>query len=102
MSRTSMCDPSNPYVMDLAFWAELLKHGDVFIDSEYLAAFRISGKAASARIGSRQAAYFHSFVKQVRANPFYGVSAIDAALGCVLSLQWCLLRNLFINSHSTC
>jgi glycosyltransferase involved in cell wall biosynthesis len=98
----AMCDPSNPYVIDLALWAELLKHGDAFIDPDYLAGFRISRQNTSARIGRRQAAYFREFVRAMRHDAFYRVSILDMMPAYVLSAQWCLLRNLFIYSRSAC
>lgn len=100
LNQVATCDPSNPYVIDLALWAELLKHGDAFIDADYLAAFRISRDKTSARIGRRQAAYFRDFVRAMRRDSFYRVSVLDMMPGYVLSAQWCLLRNLFI--HSAC
>jgi glycosyltransferase involved in cell wall biosynthesis len=102
LNQGAMCDASNPYVIDLALWAELLKHGDAFIDAEYLTAFRISRKKTSARIGRRQAAYFRDFIRAMRRDSFYKVSLLDMMPGYVLSAQWCLLRNLFIYSRSAC
>ena len=102
LKQSEMCDPSNPYVIDLALWAELLKHGDAFVDPEYLAGFRISRQKTSARIGRRQAAYFRDFVRAMRRDAFYRVSLLDMMPGYVLSAQWCLLRNLFIYSRSAC
>jgi len=100
LSRSAMCDASNPYVIDLALWAKLLKRGDAFIDADYLAAFRISREKTSAKIGRRQAAYFRDFVRAMRRDSFYRVSVFDMMPGYLLSAQWCLLRNLFI--HSAC
>jgi len=98
LSMAGISQASNPYLIDLSLWADLLKHGDAFIDSECLAGFRISGQAASARIGSRQAAYFRSFIRTIRRDQFYRANMLDSMLGSVLSFQWCLLRNVFINS----
>jgi glycosyltransferase involved in cell wall biosynthesis len=102
LSQCGICDPSNPYVIDLALWAALLKHGDAFVDPEYLAGFRISRQKTSARIGRRQAAYFRDFVRAMRRDSFYRVSLLDMMPAYVLSAQWCLLRNLFIYSRSPC
>lgn len=102
LNRNAMCDPSNPYVIDLALWAELLKRGDAFIDVDYLAGFRISPARTSARIGRRQAAYFRDFVRAMRRDSFYRLSLFDTMPGYILSAQWCLLRNLFIYSRSAC
>jgi glycosyltransferase involved in cell wall biosynthesis len=98
LSKEGISQSSNPYLIDLSLWADLLKQGDAFIDSECLAGFRISGQAASARIGSRQAAYFRSFIRTIRRDQFYRANMLDSMLGNVLSFQWCLLRNMFINS----
>jgi glycosyltransferase involved in cell wall biosynthesis len=102
LNQTAMCDASNPYVIDLALWAELLKHGDAIVDPDYLAGFRISRQKTSAKIGRRQAAYFRDFVRAMRRDSFYRVSLFDVMPGYILSAQWCLLRNLFIHSRSAC
>ncbi len=98
--KTSMCPVSNPYLMDLSLWAELLKHGDAFIDPDYLAAFRISRNAGTVRIGARQAAEFRQFVRALRSQPLYRPSWLDCCLAYVLSFQWCVLRNLFLKLNS--
>ncbi len=95
--QTGMFDPSNPYVIDLAFWAELLKHGDAFIDRTPLAAFRISRGSVSTKVGLRQAAYFRTFVRKTRADSAFRLSAFDVTSGYLLSLLWCALRNFLIS-----
>jgi glycosyltransferase involved in cell wall biosynthesis len=102
LNQTVMCDPSNPYLADLALWADLLKHGDAFVDPDYLAGFRISRKKTSARIGRRQAAYFRDFVRAMHRDSFYHISLFDMVPGYILSSQWCVLRNLFIYCRSAC
>jgi glycosyltransferase involved in cell wall biosynthesis len=93
-------DPSNPYLIDLRFWADLLRHGDAFVDTDSLAAFRISGTAVSARVGYGQSALFRSFVRNLRKDPFYRIGWVDMASGYWLSFQWCILRNLFLLLHA--
>src|SRR5205085_220151 len=93
-------DASNPYLIDLQFWADLLRHGDAFIDADCLAAFRVSGGSVSARIGLHQAALYRRFVRRLRQDGFYGISRFDLALAYMFSFQWCLLRNIFVRSHS--
>jgi hypothetical protein len=97
LARAGMFDPSNPYVIDLAFWAELLKHGDAFIDRSRLAAFRISRGSVSTKVGLKQAAFFRTFVRKMRADPAYQLGAGDVASGYLLSLLWCALRNFLIS-----
>ncbi|HSU53603.1 MAG TPA: glycosyltransferase family 2 protein [Candidatus Dormibacteraeota bacterium] len=87
---------ANPYLADLALWAEVLKHGNAFVTHRCLAAFRISQGQASARIGHRQAASFRTFVRQIRRERFYRVNALDSILGSMLALPWCVLRNGFM------
>ncbi len=96
LSRAGLFDPGNPYLIDLAFWAALLRHGDAFVDTRRLAAFRISAGAVSTKVGRQQAASFRRFIRDMRADPFHRASLADAMLGCFLSFQWCILRNLMI------
>lgn len=90
-------DASNPYTLDLGFWGELLKTGDVYIDSERLAGFRISGTSVSTRVGLAQAAYFRSYARKLRAEQHYHLSRLDVLRAYIFSFQWCILRNLVIN-----
>jgi glycosyltransferase involved in cell wall biosynthesis len=94
--KEEVCDPTNPFLSDLGLWAELLRHGDAFFDQEYLASFRISKQATSARIGLRQAAYFRAFGSKLRSDSFYRIGMRDLMLGYLLSFPLCLLRNAFV------
>jgi hypothetical protein len=87
---------TNPYLIDLAFWADALRHGDAFVDREYLATFRISDGAVSAQIGLKQARAFRAFVRRLRLDAFYRINKLDVVLGYCLPFQWCILRNLFL------
>jgi len=100
LERATISDEANPYSIDLTLWAELLKQGDAFLDDSYLAAFRISSRSASARIGRRQASYFRDFARAMANDPYHRATPLDLAAGCVLSFQWGLWRNLFIRSHT--
>ena len=97
LSRAGLFDPGNPYLIDLAFWAALLRHGDAFVDKSRLAAFRISAGAMSTKLGWHQATSFRRFIGDMRADPYHRASSADAALGCLLSFQWWILRNLLIS-----
>jgi len=96
LEKSGMFDPANPYMIDLAFWAELLKHGDAFLDETRLVAFRISVGSVSAKVGLKQAASFRRFIRQLRADPVYRTAAADAWMGNLLSFQWCMLRNFVV------
>ena len=88
--------PDNPYCIDLAFWTDVLRHGQACVQPERLAAFRISTSAVSARIGFRQAQAFRRFARGLHRDPAYRVNKLDLAMACLLSFQWCVLRNLFL------
>lgn len=96
LTKTTLRHFSNPYLLDLGLWADLLQHGRAFMDHSYLVDFRISSSAASARLGFRQAAHFRQFVKALRKNSLYQPTLIDSCLASLLSFQWCVLRNLFL------
>lgn len=96
LSKSGMFDPSNPYMIDLAFWAELLKHGDAFMEQRRLAAFRISANSVSAKLGLKQAAYDRSFFRKMRADPFYRATLPDVASGYFFAFPRCILRNFLI------
>jgi glycosyltransferase involved in cell wall biosynthesis len=96
LARSGLYDPSNPYWLDLIFWAELLKHGDAFMDQNRLAAFRISGGSVTTSLGFKQAAYTRRFIRRMRADPVYRSSALDGICGFIFSLPLCLARNFLI------
>lgn len=100
LGQIGVLDSANPYLIDLAFWAEVLKHGDAFVDTESLAAFRISRDGASAEIGGRQAAYFRKFLRAIRTDKFYRAGMLDVMRGYLFSFQWALLRNLFLTLNT--
>lgn len=97
LARSGLYDPSNPYWLDLIFWAELLKYGDAFMDRNRLAAFRISGGSVTTSLGFKQAAYTRRFIRRMRADPVYHSSPLDGLFGFIFSLPLCLARNLLIN-----
>lgn len=96
LTRPGMFDPGNPYMIDLLFWSELLKTGDAHVDERRLAAFRISRSALSTTIGLKQAAYFRRFIRKIHKDRAFPTSTLDVLTGYYFSLQWCILRNLFI------
>jgi glycosyltransferase involved in cell wall biosynthesis len=98
--KSGLFDPENPYLIDLAFWAELLKHGDAILDEKPMAAFRISRTSMTTRIGLNQAAYFRRFSRRMRADSFYRASFPDLIAGNMLSLQWSILRKFVIGRQS--
>lgn len=99
LSKTAMYNPANSYLLDLDFWAKLLKSGDVYIINDYLAAFRISTQSVTTKIGFKQAGFFRMFIKELSLDPYYNINKFDIFYGSVLSFILGLLRNLFIRLH---
>ena len=98
LARSGMYDSSNPYMLDIIFWAELLKYGQAYMDQARLAAFRISGTSVTASLGWKQAAYTRSFIERMQSDPVYQSTAFDAARGRLFALPRCLIRGFIINS----
>ncbi|HEX5220147.1 MAG TPA: glycosyltransferase family 2 protein [Verrucomicrobiae bacterium] len=99
LARSGLFDPTNPYLIDLAFWAQLLKQGDAFVDQTRLAAFRISPSSVSTKTGFHQAACFRHFVQKLCTDPTWKTTTLDVTMGRALSFQWCLFRNIFIKTR---
>lgn len=96
LTRSKGFDATNPYMIDLIFWTDLLKYGDAFVDKTRLASFRVSTGSVSAKTGFRQAAQFRRFVQKIHTDKIWKIKATDMALGYALSFQWCIFRNLLI------
>ncbi len=58
-------DGSNPYMIDLDFWAQVLEHGDLFCIDQPLTSFRISGDSLSASLNVRQYRLFCAFIAKL-------------------------------------
>lgn len=70
-----------PYTIDLDFWMQILKHGDLFVIDESLCAFRISDLSWSSRIGELRYQQFLEFIEHVAADESYGVTDLDLFIG---------------------
>lgn len=83
--RVGAFDARLRLVTDLDYWVRLLSHGDAYYLRERLASFRVSRGAWSVAIGAAQAAEFLAFIEKVRAEPAFGLSALDLARGRLLA-----------------
>jgi glycosyltransferase involved in cell wall biosynthesis len=88
-------EADNPYLIDLAFWASLLKHGDAYFIAKPLAAFRVSPASVSTRLGLRQARYYCRFVRKMRDDAYYRLSRMDLLMGIAMSCHMAVIRTLF-------
>jgi glycosyltransferase involved in cell wall biosynthesis len=70
-----------PYTIDLDFWMQMLRHGDLFVLDESLCAFRISDLSWSSRIGELRYEQFIEFMEHAAADESYGVTDLDLFIG---------------------
>lgn len=70
-----------PYTIDLDFWMQTLRHGDLFVIDEPLCAFRISDLSWSSRIGDMRYQQFLEFMEHAAADERYEVTDLDLFIG---------------------
>ncbi|WP_423932641.1 glycosyltransferase family 2 protein [Chlorobium sp.] len=70
-----------PYTIDLDFWMQLLKHGDLYMIDEPLCAFRISNLSWSSRIGELRHSQFLEFMEQAASDKSHEVTDLDMFIG---------------------
>jgi glycosyltransferase involved in cell wall biosynthesis len=81
-ARTGGFDANYAYMIDLDLWTRLLLHGDLFVISRPLAAFRISRGALSTRLAASQARETRQFFRRLRERSPGGViSRADLFIG---------------------
>jgi hypothetical protein len=81
IGRTSGYSAIVPYTIDLDFWIQLLKHGDLYMLDEPLCAFRISNVSWSSRIGDMRYHQFIEFMEQAAADKRHEVTDLDMFIG---------------------
>jgi glycosyltransferase involved in cell wall biosynthesis len=70
-----------PYTVDLEFWLQLLRLGDLWMIDEPLCAFRISNASWSSRIGEMRHQQFLAFMQEVGEMEQFRVSELDLFIG---------------------
>ncbi len=70
-----------PYTVDLDFWVQLLRLGDLWMIDEPLCAFRISAESWSSRIGEMRHQQFLEFMEEVSEIEEFGVNELDLFIG---------------------
>jgi glycosyltransferase involved in cell wall biosynthesis len=83
-----------PYVIDLAFWFQLLERGDCFYLTETLCDFRVSAQSWSFQLGSQQARHFSGLICETAQADRSPVSAADCFMGSCKAGVGVLLRHL--------
>lgn len=91
-----------PYTIDLDFWIQLLKHGDLYMIDEPLCAFRISNVSWSSRIGEMRQQQFLEFMEQVASDKRHEVTDLDMFIGrinCAVQSMTSLMGFKLFASH---
>ena len=70
-----------PYTIDLEFWSQLLRLGDMWMIDEPLCAFRISDTSWSSRIGEMRHEQFLAFMEDVSGVEQFRVNELDLFIG---------------------
>ena len=70
-----------PYTVDLDFWVQLLRLGDLWMIDEPLCAFRISSESWSSRIGEMRHQQFLAFMQEVAEMEQFRVNDLDLFIG---------------------
>lgn len=70
-----------PYTIDLDFWMQLLKLGDLYMIADPLCAFRISEESWSSRIGDLRYHQFLEFMELAASDRYFGVTDLDMFIG---------------------
>jgi glycosyltransferase involved in cell wall biosynthesis len=70
-----------PYTIDLEFWIQLLRLGDLYVIDEPLCAFRISDVSWSSRIGELRHQQFLEFMENTASEKLFEVTELDMFIG---------------------
>ncbi len=81
LGKTRGYSATVPYTIDLDFWMQLLKLGDLYMIADPLCAFRISEESWSSRIGDLRYHQFLEFMELTASDRFFGVTDLDMFIG---------------------
>lgn len=81
LPRTRGYSARVPYTIDLEFWMQLLRLGDLYMIDESLCAFRISDESWSSRIGDMRYHQFIEFMEQTASEKIFEVTDLDMFIG---------------------
>lgn len=95
IKRVGTYDASYPYLVDLDYWFRVLLHGAAHYTATQSSSFRVSAGSWSVAIGSKQYQDFKGFVDKFHADPRYGISGADRAIGLVKARLNTVARAVF-------
>jgi len=82
------------YVVDLNFYCQLLKHGNLYVIKEPLFYFRVINTSGSASFNWKQAKIFNKLVEKYHAENFIRTSFFLRVISKIMSWSMCIARNL--------
>lgn len=95
VSKAGQFDGSLPYVIDLDYWVRILLHGDLFVMTETLSAYRISAASWSVAISNSQTTDFRSLIDRIESKYGVELTTFDKLLGKFMARLNTLLRKIF-------
>jgi glycosyltransferase involved in cell wall biosynthesis len=81
IASTSGYSARIPYTIDLDFWMQLMRLGNLWMIDEPLCAFRISNLSWSSRIGEMRHEQFLAFMEEVAADELFQINDLDLFIG---------------------
>jgi glycosyltransferase involved in cell wall biosynthesis len=91
-------DGSNPFMIDLDFWFQLMETGKLYILNQYLAAFRVSSDSISSSLRFSQYKAFIDFMRIQRKKK--KIHAFDECIGSINAFFVAMIRNLIFIASS--
>ena len=98
-ARTGGFDGTSPYMIDLDLWVRLLAHGNLYVVSQTLGAFRISRGALSTAIAKSQARETRALLRRLRRQVPNVISRSDLFLGEAKAVALAQARRLAYAMH---
>jgi len=83
-----------PYCVDMDYWFRLLEHGDLYVVSGVLSAYRVSSGSWSLDVLDRQAADVAELIDQAMVRGIAGITAADALRGARAAKRSARMRNV--------
>jgi glycosyltransferase involved in cell wall biosynthesis len=88
-------DEASRYVVDQEMWMRLLLLGDLFVTEGPLSAFRVQRGSWSNQLAGNQTGDVRALLHKLAADPRYGVSGLDVALGTIGAWRNTQMRRAF-------
>jgi len=84
----------DPLMSDLDYWCRLLQLGDLYVDRDALAAFRVSESSRSVHENWQHPRNQRRYFRELRARQVAPITRLDVAIGAVRSIRDMYLRHL--------